>query len=417
MKGMLTVFGFTFRDQVQKKSYIISTILMIILVVAALCVPAIINLVQSGKKSDLQSENNTRNKTLYIIDNAGIIDNKALLEGALTGYKVEIKNDADKDSVIKLTKNSSDYALAIVDEKDGSLFYNYYVKSMGDGPDPTILNTIFQNINTSKLLSQSGVSQTVTKSILSPVSYNLHQGGKGMMSGYIPAIAVSLLLFMSIYMYGYWVAMSIASEKTSRVMELLITSTKPSKIVVGKSIAMGLLGFIQLISIIIASVVTYKIAYPKNYNLGGLMINFSGFTPFYAVVLIAYFILGFSLYAMISAVAGATVSNSEDVRTAIMPVSMVAVIAFYFAYGTIMLPESPAAIAASIIPFSAPFSMPSRILMTDVAPWQMAASFGLLAITTFLMAVVSIRLYSAAVLHYGGKLKISDLIKLSKTGK
>jgi ABC-2 type transport system permease protein len=100
-----------------------------------------------------------------------------------------------------------------------------------------------------------------------------------------------------------------------------------------------------------------------------------------------------------------------------MPVSMVAVIAFYFAYGTIMLPESPAAIAASIIPFSAPFSMPSRILMTDVAPWQMATSFGLLAVTTFLMAVVSIRLYSAAVLHYGGKLKISDLIKLSKTGK
>src|SRR5659263_99696 len=273
MKGMLTVFGFTFRDQVRKKSYIISSIIMIILVVGALCVPAIINLVQSGKKSDPQSENNTRNKTFYIIDHVGIIDNKAVLEGALAGYKVEIKNDADKESLVTSIKSSSDYALAIVDEKDGSLFYDYYVKSMGDGPDPTILNTIFQNINTSKLLSQSGVSQTVTKSILSPVSYNLHQGGKGMMSGYIPAIAVSLLLFMSIYMYGYWVAMSIASEKTSRVMELLITSTKPSKIVVGKSIAMGLLGFIQLISIIIASVVTYKIAYPKNYNLGGLMIN------------------------------------------------------------------------------------------------------------------------------------------------
>jgi ABC-2 type transport system permease protein len=302
----------------------------------------------------------------------------------------------------------------VVNENSGALSYDYYLKSQGNGPDPDMLSTVFKNFYSAKLLTASGVQGSVIANVLGSVKYNVHQSGKGMLSGFIPAIFVSIMLFMSIYMYGYWVAMSIASEKTSRVMELLITSTKPSKIVIGKSLAMGLLGLLQLLIISVTSVTAYKLIAPKSFNLGGLVIDFSGFTPFYAVMIFVYFLLGFALYAMISAVAGATVSNAEDVRTAIMPVSMVAVISFYFAYGTIMIPDSTAAAAASMIPFSAPFSMPSRILMADVPVWQIAVSFGALAITTVLMAWVSIRLYSSAVLHYGKKLKISELIAMSK---
>jgi ABC-2 type transport system permease protein len=349
-----------------------------------------------------------------VIDNAGLFADKTALDAALTGYAVDIVTQEQEGKIIDRTKTDSKISLAVVQISGGAVSYDYYVKSEGNGPSPDMLSAVFKSIYSAQLLSENGVKSSVITSVLGSVTYRVHQAGKGMMSGYIPAILVSLLLFMCIYMYGYWVAMSIASEKTSRVMELLITSTRPSKIVIGKSIAMGLLGLLQLLIVIAASVTTYKIAYPKDFNIGGLTINFSGFTPYYAVMIIIYFVLGFALYAMISAVAGATVSNAEDIRTAIMPVSMVAVIAFYFAYGTIMVPESTAAVAASIIPFSAPFSMPSRILMTEVPVWQMAVSIGLLAVTTVLMAWVSIRLYSSAVLHYGRKLKISELIAMSK---
>ena len=411
---MLTVLSFTFRDQVRKKSYIISTVIMVVLIVAALCIPSIVDAVKSGSGSSSPQSGSGTQGTFYLLDDTGIFTDTSLLGKALQGYDVKPAAQAQKDGIIAQTKGNPKIALAVVKQSGGSISYDYYVKSGGDGPDPDTLSTVFKNIYDAKLLSSQGVSGGVITNVLRGVSYSVHQQGKGMLSGYLPAILISILLFMSIYMYGYWVAMSIASEKTSRVMELLITSTKPSKIVIGKSIAMGLLGLLQLLIVIAASVITFKLAYPKNFDLGGLTINFSGFTPYYAAMLVAYFIFGFSLYAMISAVAGATVSNAEDIRTAIMPVSMVAVISFYFAYGTIMIPDSSAAVAASLVPFSAPFSMPSRILMADVPAWEIAASLGLLAVTTVLMAWVSIRLYSSAVLHYGKKLRISELIAMAK---
>jgi ABC-2 type transport system permease protein len=414
MKGMMTVLSFTFRDQVRKKSYIISTIVIVVLIIAALCVPAIINAVQSATKSSAPQSVSKSQGTFYVIDNAGLFADKTALDAALTGYAVDIVTQEQESKIIDRTKSDSKISLVVVQISGGAVSYDYYVKSEGNGPSPDMLSAVFKSSYSAQLLSENGVKSSVITSVLGDVKYNVHQTGKGMMSGFLPSIAVSILLFMCIYMYGYWVAMSIASEKTSRVMELLITSTKPSKIVIGKSIAMGLLGLLQLLIIIAASVTTYKIAYPKDFNIGGLTINFSGFTPFYAGVLIVYFVLGFALYAMINAVAGATVSNAEDVRTAILPVSVVAMIAFYFAYGTNMVPDSTASVAASIIPFSAPFSMPSRILMADVSVWQMALSIGLLAVTTVLMAWISIRLYSSAVLHYGRKLKISELIAMSK---
>jgi ABC-2 type transport system permease protein len=117
---------------------------------------------------------------------------------------------------------------------------------------------------------------------------------------------------------------------------------------------------------------------------------------------------------MFNAVCGATVSKSEDIQQAIMPLSMIAMVSFYFAYMTSMAPESPAAVAASLVPFSAPFSMPSRMLSANIPAWQIVLSLLILAGTTVLMCFISIKLYSSAVLHYGKRLKISELIRMSK---
>jgi ABC-2 type transport system permease protein len=239
--------------------------------------------------------------------------------------------------------------------------------------------------------------------------------GRDTVGGLVAGYAVIFILFFSIYMYGIWVAMSIASEKTSRVMEVLITSTKPSKIVIGKSIGMGLLGLCQILGMLAIDALTYRVVYSHNITIGGTAISISNFTPFALIMLIVYFIFGFSLYAMMDAVAGATVSKSEDVQQAIMPISLIAVLSFYLSfYSSMYSPDSTASIAASIIPFSAPFAMPARFLNGSVSAWQIVASIVLLAATTVLMGFISIKLYSSAVLHYGKRLKISELIRMSR---
>ena len=197
-------------------------------------------------------------------------------------------------------------------------------------------------------------------------------------------------------------------------MELLVTSTKPSKIILGKSAAMGLLGLFQMFLVAVTATLTYKLTFPEDFKILGSQLDFSNFTPFSILMIIVYFILGYSLYAMMNAVAGATVSKAEDVNSAIMPISFISMFAFYFGYFALSVPNGNVAVAASIVPFSAPFSMPCRLLATEVPTWQIAASLGSLAITIILIAWISIKLYSNAVLHYGKRLKIKDLLKISK---
>jgi ABC-2 type transport system permease protein len=165
--------------------------------------------------------------------------------------------------------------------------------------------------------------------------------------------------------------------------------------------------------ILIVSAVTYKLSFPKDFTFAGQQLDFSSFTPLALIMIIVYFILGYSLYAMLNAVAGATVSKAEDVNSAVMPISLITLVAFYFAYATIAFPEGGIAVVSSIIPFSAPFSMPCRLLMSDVPAWQIIASVTVLILTIAFATWISVRIYSSAVLHYGKRLKVKDLVKMT----
>ena len=265
-----------------------------------------------------------------------------------------------------------------------------------------------------RLLKSADVPDNISTKVLSDVKYEVTELGKGMVKSYIASILITMLMFFAVYFFGYGVAMSVASEKTSRIMEIMLTSTKPSKLILGKTAAMGLLGLCQFMLLIIIAALSYKISFPKDYTISGQSINFSSFTPFSILMIFIYFILGYSLYALINAVAGATVSKAEDLNSAMMPISLITVVSFYLAYGSFMAPDGVISIVSSIIPFSAAFSMPSRILATEVPVWQIIASLAALLVSIFLMAWISIKLYSRAVLHYGKRLKLSDIMKVSQ---
>lgn len=411
MKGILTVLKFTFRQQIRKKSFIISSIIIIIFSVVAICIPSIIDSVKNSSK-----QNAGPSTLVYVIDSSNVLGSYSNnLQVLFPNYNIQLKQPTDKQDLIAKIKTDKNKSLMILNFKNGAPSFDYYVKNSGDGADPQILSLAVKKIYNANILKQNNVSEDVIRKASADVNYNVNELGRGTAGGMIAGYAVILLLFFAIYMYGYWVAMSIASEKTSRVMEVLITSSKPSRIVIGKSAGMGILGLCQLLVLIAIDAAVYLAVYPKNFEISGAQINLSNFSPFAILMIIVYFILGFSLYAMMNAVAGSTVSKAEDVQQAIMPISLISVFSFYFAYSTILAPDSTAAAAASIIPFTAPFAMPSRILNSSVSGLQIAVSLLLLAATTLFMGFFSIKLYSSAVLHYGKRLKISELIKMSKS--
>jgi len=414
MKGILSIFWFTFREQARKKSFIISTVILYVIIIAALCVPAIISAVKGSSKQDSSSK---ATDTVYVIDSDSIISNNLQeLSSNLSGYNFVLKQPADKQELMDSIKDGSSESLIVLSLKNNAPSFDLYVKNITDGISASDLSIAIKKIYGENLLSQNGVSQELISNAYADVAYTSTTLGRGTVGGMVASMLVVLVLFMSIYMYGYWVAMSIASEKTSRIMEVLITSTKPSHIVIGKSLGMGILGLCQLLGMIIISAVTYMLAYPKSFEISGVAINLSCFSPFAVLMLIVYFIFGFALYAMMYAVCGATVSKAEDIQQAVMPVTLIAIISFYFTYTTAMTSsDSAAAVAASLVPFSSPFSMPSRILSAAVPAWQIILSLVLLAGTTVLMTFISIKLYSSAVLHYGKRLKIKELVQMSKS--
>lgn len=417
MNRIGTIFRFTFCGYVRKKSFIISTIIMVIVVVAMTAVPAIVMRVQSGQK--VGTSMNTKS-VLYLCDKTSGSLDPAVVQKALPDYTIKSipvdQADAVQRSVLAGSDGEGD-VLAVFQEKPSGTSsittpsFAYYAKSKNSGIDPSKLAEIFRDMRAESILHRSGVTSMEAANILQNVTYQTQTGDHSdNMSGFIPAIAVCILLFIMITLYGYGVAMSIASEKTSRVLEILITSTKPSRIIIGKSLAMGAVGFLQLALVLLAG----GISYCAMGNGGISFISFSGFTPGHVVLLLTYFVLGFALYAMLNAVAGASVSNADDVRSAVQPVSILCVISFYLAYGSFMAPGTPLSLVASLIPFSAPFSMPARLMLAGVPWWQIVLSLLLLAGSTCVLAALSIRLYAAAVLHYGRRLKLSDLFRMAK---
>lgn len=418
MKEFLIVLGYTFKENSRKKSFVISTIITLLLTIVIISLPAIIkSFDNNGKNSNVQTNQTKQQEKqgiIFIVDANGLLNgNLNKISNTFSQYEFKPQPSDNIDNLKERVNKEKNTALIVINEKDGIPTFDYFIKKFGSGLEPDAISRALKSIFVKDLLSNARVPDKIVTIAMSDISYNVKELGKGMMNSYISSIMICFLLFFSIYYYGYGVSMSVVSEKTSRVMELLVTSTKPSKIVLGKSAAMGLLGLIQLSMIVITATVTYKLCFPKNFLVAGQQIDFSSFSPFSIFMIIIYFILGYSLYAMMNAVAGATVSKAEDVNSAIMPISMITMIAFYFAYFALVFPSGNVSVVASMIPFSAPFSMPCRLLITEVPAWQIVVSLFSMVITIVFIAWISIKLYSSAVLHYGKRLKIKELLRMS----
>ena len=221
-----------------------------------------------------------------------------------------------------------------------------------------------------------------------------------------------LVLFYAIYFCAYQVSTSITTEKTSKIMETLVTSTTPRTIVLGKTIGIGIVGLLQVVILVAVALICAKTCLPA----GTLesVIDLSQITPFLGAMTVIYFLLGYFVYAMLYALTGSTVSKPEEVQSANGPVAMIAVIGFYLAYFTMMNPTSDLNVFASIFPFSAPFCMPFRIMMGVATPGQIAISIAVLVATILVVAQVSIKIYSNAILNYGSRVGLKDMIKMYK---
>ena len=403
MKDLFTVMKFTMKDMVKRKSFIISTIIFLVMIIVGFNVPKIL---KSIKGEDT-------------VDKLLIVDESNVFEGALeslkkldTGYEIEIAN-LKYDEVKEKIQSEEIESAIFVEKQEENIKIKYIVKDatmMEEVPEDIIstINTLYTNIQISKL----GLTEEQLKSITPNFEFSLEQTDEEANGNVFAMMLLSIVLFYAIYFCAYQVSSSITTEKTSKIIETLVTSTSPKTIVLGKTIGIGIVGLLQMILLVGTALISAKVFLEP--GMIEQVLDMSAITPYLGIVTIIYFILGYFAYALLYALTGSTVSKPEDIQSANGPVAMLAVIGFYLSYFTMMNPTSEMNIFASLFPISSPFCMPFRIMMGLAKPTDVLISISILIVTILVIAKVTIKIYSNAILNYGTKMTIKDIIKVYK---
>jgi ABC-2 type transport system permease protein len=218
-------------------------------------------------------------------------------------------------------------------------------------------------------------------------------------------------------MYSSMIAVEVATEKSSRVMEILISSVSPIKQMFAKILGIALLSLTQL-SVLLA--VGYFFVKRNLESMEGGFFEFFGFgdipaaTIIYAVV---FFILGYLLYATLAAFLGSLVSRIEDVQQMIMPMTMLVVAGFMIAIIGLSQPEKAFVTISSYIPFFTPMLMFMRVGMLTLPVWEPIAGIGILVVSILILSIFGARVYKGGVLMYGKSNSFKDIKKALQLSK
>ena len=295
--------------------------------------------------------------------------------------------------------------------------YTYYVDnlSMYDFNTETA-DGILKNLYSINAMSARGISPEEAAEILtSPVSHETESLGKNQAENFFYTYIMIFSLYIVILLYGQMVATNVATEKSSRAMELLITSAKPASMMFGKVIASCLAGLIQLTAVFGSAFLFFNLN--KSFWADNTIITSIFDMPLELLAyMLIFFVLGFFIYAFLFGAIGSTASKVEDINTSVMPLTILFVIAFIVVMSSMSSGsvDNTLMLICSYIPFTSPMAMFTRIAMSTVPFYQIALSIGVLVVSVFGIGIFSAKIYRVGVLLYGTTPKIGSILKALK---
>ena len=245
-------------------------------------------------------------------------------------------------------------------------------------------------------------------------------------TGFGLGFGMTVIIFIAILVYGQWIAMSVAEEKSSRVMEVVLNAASPFQLLAGKVVGVGAVGFTQYAAVAVPALVVLLLQPTLESMILGTAGNASGpatelaavLTPQLVIAFGAFFVLGFALYAVLYAGIASLVSRQEDLNPLIGPLTMVATLGYLLAAwtmaGLIVLP--PAIVdLLSYVPFLSPYLMLARYAAGQAGDLEALIALVILAASTLVALWFAARLYSAGVLLYGQRPSVRNLIAILRS--
>ena len=408
MKQFGKILKFELKNYAKNKAFVGITIFLMAVIAIVMFFPRITASFESDDTSDT-----TADLSIMLVkadDSASADMVKEAFAASFTDYDVQI-TDAEIN-VIKEKITSGDVECAFV--MNSATSFTYYVDnlSMYDA-NPDIASGVLQQIYQMNAMIGGGMSAEDAAGVMSiQIDAQVESLGKDQMQNFFYTYIMIFALYMVILLYGQMVAMSVATEKSSRAMELLITSAKPINMMFGKVLAACMAGLVQLVAIFGSALVFYNVN--KSYwGDNGIIDSIFNIPPELFVYMLVFFLLGFLIYAFLYGAISSTVSKLEDINTAVQPVTFL----FIFGFMVVMFSMSSGSVdnllmqICSYIPFTSPMAMFTRIAMSTVPWYEIAISIGVLIASTFGIGVLSAKIYRVGVLMYGTSPKIKNIIK------
>ena len=407
MKQFGKILKFELKGYMRNKVFVGITIFLVVAIAIVMFIPNIIAAFESDEGDVTPTDLPTM--LVYAEDENLSAIVKEYFGNAFVDYNVKVAEGSVDELKNDIISGNAECAFVM----NSASSYTYYVNNLSMYDMNTeVANTVLQEVYRINAMVQNGLTPEQAGEIMSvQIESGTETLGKDQMQNFFYTYIMIFALYMVILLYGQMVATNVATEKSSRAMEVLVTSAKPTSMMFGKVLASCIAGFSQLVLVFGTAILLYNVN--KEALSNPLIASIFDIPIELFIYLIVFFVLGFLIYAFMFGAIGSTASKLEDINTSVMPITFLFIIAFMvvmfsMSSGSV---DNTAMLVCSYIPFTSPMAMFTRICMSTVAWYEIAISIAILIGSTVGIGVLSAKIYRVGVLLYGTPPKFTNIIK------
>ncbi|QSF52102.1 ABC transporter permease [Staphylococcus sp. SB1-57] len=396
MNKFWATFGLTYKSKVKSKSFIIFMAIVIILMIALSNADKIMDMFK-GDGDQIGIVTNSEPIYKAIKQQGNVIDEDASFKKVnKQEAKKQVKNEKLKEAYIIKLKDKQQLSATIISKESVSQEKEQKVNGVLTSIQSKLVASQLHlnNNDLKKLQSQSKVDSQV---LSDKKNQQLNEGQK--LLNLVLVYAILMLMFFIVFNYATQVAMEIATEKTSRVIEMIITSVSPITHIMAKIAGVIAVALTQIVMIFVVAIICI-FAFDLKRMLKGFDVSMSHITWQVLIVGLLCMIIGILTYVLLAAILGSLATRIEDINQTLMPLTLFAMIAFYIAIFSMFKPEILLLKITSFIPFLAPFELLVRAQSTELQVWEIIVSILISVVVMLILLWIAVKTYKDSVLTF-----------------
>lgn len=396
MNKFWATFGLTYKSKVKSKSFIIFMAIVIILMIALSNADKIMDMFK-GDGDQIGIVTNSEPIYKAIKQQGNVIDEDSSFKKVnKQEAKKQVKNEKLKEAYIIKLKDKQQLSATIISKESVSQEKEQKVNGILTSIQSKLVASQLHlnNNDLKKLQSQSKVDSQV---LSDKKNQQLNEGQK--LLNLVLVYAILMLMFFIVFNYATQVAMEIATEKTSRVIEMIITSVSPITHIMAKIAGVIAVALTQIVMIFVVAIICI-FAFDLKRMLKGFDVSMSHITWQVLIVGLLCMIIGILTYVLLAAILGSLATRIEDINQTLMPLTLFAMIAFYIAIFSMFKPEILLIKITSFIPFLAPFELLVRAQSTELQIWEIIVSILISVVVMLILLWIAVKTYKDSVLTF-----------------